>query len=255
MLDTVLLANRGHKLDVITISTQKKIWVKLTKEKEETSQSEVVSSKSESFGLYKPRKRKKKVDDRFFIKDFCVYGEKEDKVLSMTKNSLWKHDINYNKITKKGKFLGMVEFTDLKKDIGEMAWTISVCPESKYAAVAFCSSEAPLRCTKLQLLDIKADEDFTLVKEVSYLEKVIDPIFNVNFYGYSYDHLILTGMTYSNESTFFVFDYDMVEDTFTEIERMRKDLKVCYPHKVKKFGASIMATDNDKSLLEIKIDF
>ena len=186
------------------------------------------------------------------IRDFELFGDNEDKVVSLTQDGyLFASKFDFS--LKKGRVISIKSIKFIKNR-GEEARKVVRCPQNKYFFVEIYRRKRPmLLCSRMMI--------FLLKKEKFHSQAVIDQ-FDHNFVGckaamsclgYFKNTIVFMGLSLMEGGYSQLYCYNTDTNDFEEIEKARIEHQEWSPFKMVKVGNSFFYTGHLGKLMKLTV--
>ena len=183
-----------------------------------------------------------------FIRDFRLFGEEEDRVVSATEDG---HIILYrlDYAEKSGEVVAHSKI-ELIKDREEQPRSLSVCDQNQYVFVEIRKNGDPYICSRMMVF--KITEDYLIKKAtIDQSNENIGYKIALECYGYVGAHILWIGLSGNENGVAQVYDYDTESGLFRELEEKRVGHQEEDPTKIHRLGDKFYYTGEEGKIMRL----
>ena len=149
------------------------------------------------------------------IKDFRLFGEKENRVVAVTEEGyVYLYSFGYeNKMGLVGHYQ-----EELSEQRRESTRSIAVCQKNEYVFVEVSQSSNPFLCSRMIILKLSQSQDILAkIASIDQYSQQIGYKYELECLGYVGSHIVWIGLTGGSKRLIQVFDYDLETQQFREL--------------------------------------
>ena len=187
-----------------------------------------------------------------FIWDFRIFGEQENKVVSLTKDGfLLLYKLDLSKRTGSVVSSHQIELIEERR---ELAASVVVCSENQYLCVEVESEEHPNICSRVLVFGIcQNTQRITLKASIDQCSQKIGSKYALTCLGYAGCHLLWIGLSRSFNQIVQVYDFDTESEEFRELKERRIEHQEYDPFKVHRVGAQFFYTGKCGKFMRLRV--
>ena len=165
------------------------------------------------------------------INFFKLFGEHENRVISVTKDSLISlYQLDYGR--KQGEIISQFQFpVDDSRE--QRIKSASICPKSEYILIEIGQICQPSHCSRMAIARL-SDKNLTVIKCVDLLNQNLGAKLALECFGYIGSRVLWVGLTQENYAQAQVYELNSKTGVFRELVSMRAEVHVQYPMKIQK---------------------
>ena len=182
------------------------------------------------------------------ITDFRLFGEREDRVVSVTSScQIILYSMSYKQ--KRGVVAHYQE--DLMNKRNEQGQSIAVCKKNEYVCVGIGQWKSPSLCSRMIILKLNQNS-FIKTASVDLFRKEIGANYVLETIGYVGRHIMWVGLSWKSGSVQ-VLDYDTETGGFNEIEDKRVSHEEFSPFKLRRLGDQLYYIGENGKLMRLGV--